>query len=769
MIIKRYEIFITGTVQGVGFRPFVYNCACKHGLTGFVLNSTHGVQIEAEGYDSSLQQFISELTSATPPQAQIESRNVEEVPVQHDKTFMIRFSETDSTRSLFSPPDLATCDDCLRELSDGDDRRFLYPFINCTNCGPRFTIIKDLPYDRKNTTMNEFGMCDDCKSEYEDPGNRRFHAQPNACPVCGPSVFIQDKNGVTVKTPDPFKFIADSMKRGHIVAVKGLGGFHLACDATNNMSVRLLRERKNRERKPFAVMFRDLDHTREFCILSEEETSLLTSVAKPIVIVQKKDPDFLADAVAPDYLYYGIILPYTPIHTILFKYVETPLVMTSGNISEDPIVSGNEEALRELSGIADYFLMHNRKISNKCDDSVLRVFRNEKILMRRSRGYVPVPVLLPVSAPKPILACGPHLKNTFCFLLEHRAFISQHIGDLENVTTFNTYEHAISLFKKILDVEPRVIAADLHPEYLATKYALEYGKNTTVMRVQHHHAHIASCMAENNIEGGTRIIGVAFDGTGWGLDASIWGGEFIVADYGDFQRVGNLEPVLMPGGEKAIKEPWRMALAYLYHCYGESLGSIDIPFTSTLPHEKISIICEALQRKTNCIMTTSAGRLFDAVSALVGVQDINHYEGEAPILLEMKGTDYETNEYYPIELEDNKDSFSIQIFPVIDGIIRDIRENAGAQMISAKFHNTIARIIVRGCCRIRAYVQGSQVALSGGVFQNKLLLDTVVPLLEQNGFSVLLHRKLPPNDACISLGQAVVAAARLQQQKKKEK
>ncbi|MCK5328468.1 MAG: carbamoyltransferase HypF, partial [Candidatus Latescibacteria bacterium] len=717
--------------------------------------------------------------------------------------FAIRRSTPDQERRTWISPDTSVCPECLRELFDPEDRRYKYPFINCTHCGPRFTIVEGVPYDRDRTTMRAFEMCPSCRREYEDPADRRFHAQPNACPICGPKVWLVDGNGCK-RDGNVFRSVGEKLRAGGIVAIKGLGGFHLACDALNEEAVQRLRGRKVREDKPFALMAEDGAMARELCRVSAEETQLLESQQRPIVLMKKRSGPGIAEAVAPGSPCLGVMLPYTPLHHVLLREVKRPLVMTSGNLSDEPISYENEEALSRLSGIADVFLLHDRPIHMRCDDSVVRVFQgrertegepgsggDEKMgfsvfpclrgqgiaptVLRRSRGYVPGPIPIPFAADRPILACGAELKNTFCLVRDEYAFVSHHIGDLENLETLRSFEEGIEHFKRLFDIEPEVIAHDLHPEYLSTKYAREcYGADRgevdpqseirnpqwdgtgagRLVGVQHHHAHIASCLADNGLD--RTVIGVAFDGTGYGTDGTIWGGEFLVADLANFERAAHLKLQGMPGGTMAIREPWRMAVSYLYGIFGEAFLNVDVPFVRGLDRRGLDVLMIALEKGINSPATSSMGRLFDAVSALIGVfRDRIHYEGQAAVELEQVAEEACADAYH-FEIQEG---IPLEINPegVLRGIIEDLRNGASSGRISAKFHNAVAEMIASVCGLIRTRTGLKEVALSGGVFQNRMLLERTVPLLEKQGFSVYTHHQVPPNDGGISLGQAVVA------------
>ncbi len=753
---KRAEITITGIVQGVGFRPYIYNLAQKHTIRGWVLNNGNGVFIDAEGEDGNLQQFIQDIPKLAPSLARIESLRVKFLKPLGYPSFEIRKSKETQEKFVLISPDVATCDQCLSELLSPQNFRYRYPFINCTLCGPRFTIIKDIPYDRHKTTMASFKMCPLCQSEYENPSDRRFHAQPNACPACGPSLRLVDREGKEIPG-DPIEETLTLFEKGRIVAIKGLGGFHLACDAKNQEVVSTLRSRKYREDKPFAVMCQDIKEVQNHCELSLEEENLLLSTERPIVILRRKKGCKIAPAVAPYQNTLGVMLPYSPLHYLLFQGSLKTLVMTSGNITDEPICYKNEEAFQRLSRIADYFLFHNREIHMRCDDSVTRVFEGKPYLLRRSRGYVPYPIKLsfPIEM---ILACGGELKNTFCLTRDQYAFVSHHIGDLENLETLTSFEEGIEHFKRLFSIEPKALAYDLHPDYLSTKYALSI-PDLPKVGVQHHHAHIVSCMAENGIEG--EVIGVALDGTGYGTDGTLWGGEFLKVSLKDFIRLAHLKEVPMPGGAMAIKEPWRMAMVYLEEAFGEEWPELEIDFVKRIDPKKTEVLKMMIKRGLNTPFSTSMGRLFDAVSSLLSIRDYVNYEGQAAIELEMIA-DEEVKASYSFQfLQKEEGLIEIDLSEMIREIIYDLREGISAPEISGKFHQTISRLIIEMCNLIRDREGLNRVVLSGGVFQNMFLLSRVIEGLKGSGFEVYTHHLLPTNDGGICLGQAVIAHMRL--------
>ncbi len=755
------RISARGVVQGVGFRPFVYQLATKYDLKGWVCNTSEDVRIEVQGERYRLEQFIAELQSNAPPLARIEDVVVTYHPCNSDvyTTFEIRQSIAQNDRYQLVSPDIATCDACLQELFDPKDRRYRYPFTNCTNCGPRFTIIEDIPYDRPKTTMRVFLMCSDCEAEYHDPLNRRFHAQPNACPKCGPRLELLDGYGNSVKAADVVSEACKLLLAGKIVAIKGLGGFLLACNATDEQTVEQLRYRKKRPFKPFAVMVASVEEAKRHCYVSELEAKVLMSPQSPIVLMLRRPESTVCNAVAPNLKYLGVMLPYTPLHHLLMQQVGVPLVMTSGNISEEPIAKDNDEALRRLSGIADYFVVHNRDIYARYDDSVAIVERGQLQLTRRARGYAPYPIHLKFHA-RQVFGCGAEEKNTFCLTKDNYAFLSQHIGDMENLETLEHFENTLNLYKRLFRVQPEVVACDLHPEYLATKYAMELvsrEKGIKLVQVQHHHAHVVSCMVDNGIDG--PVIGVAFDGTGYGSDGCIWGGEFLVVEYGQSQRLGHLEYLPLPGGAMAIKRPYRTAIGYVLKLLGEE-AIARLGVLKQIDPVEVNVVKHQVESGLNAPLTSSMGRLFDAVSALLGVRGTVDYEGQAAVELEMVAYDADSRfkeGQYPFSIVEQNGINVVYLNELFAGIIADVYNKLDTPTISAKFHNTVARLILQMCQLISKRTGIRHVVLSGGVFQNRLLLGKVIPLLEVSDFFVLTHRQVPCNDGGISLGQAVVA------------
>jgi hydrogenase maturation protein HypF len=754
------RISVRGVVQGVGFRPFVFQLATRFGLNGWVCNTSEDVKIEVQGDSRDLEQFIFELEHKAPPLAHIENISVTYHPPANYTRFEIRHSVSEEGKYQLVSPDIATCKPCLKEIFTPGDRRYRYPFTNCTNCGPRFTIIEDIPYDRPKTTMRSFIMCPDCQGEYDNPLDRRFHAQPNACPKCGPWLELLDSKGNHIEVADVIASASNFLKQGKIMAIKGLGGFLLACDASNEKAVQLLRHRKRRPFKPLAVMVADIGEAKKYCHVSEADEKLLTSPQSPIVLMSWKPGTGLCRSIAPNLKYLGVMLPYTPMHHLLLRETGLPLVMTSGNISEEPICKDNDEAVRRLAGITDYFLVHNRDIYARYDDSVTIVERGEARLTRRARGYAPFPLHLPFNT-KQVLGCGAEEKNTFCLTKDNYAFVSQHIGDMENIETMEHFENTLALYKKLFRIEPEIIAYDLHPEYLSTKYALELGSRSNNLKltpVQHHHAHVVSCMADNKID--SPVIGVALDGTGYGSDYLIWGGEFMVADYKSFTRLGHLEYLPLPGGAAAIKKPYRTATGYLLKLLGEESLSSNLAFLKQVKSVERELIKRQIQTSLNSPLNSSMGRLFDAVSALIGIRGEIDYEGQAAVELEMaayESVDEAGDGSYPFSIIESDGANLIQLKDLFSAILKDLHHGTSKSLISAKFHNTVSRMILDMCQLISNHTGIRQVALSGGVFQNRLLFRKVVPLLESAGFSVLTHKQVPCNDGGISLGQAVIA------------
>lgn len=747
---KRLKIQISGIVQGVGFRPHVYNLALRYSLSGFVGNDSGGVFMEIQGEEESINNFLTGLELSPPPLAQIDSITGTEIPAKRMNGFSIRRSVKDRKMATLISPDMAICDDCARELRDEHDRRFEYPFINCTNCGPRYSIIFDIPYDRPKTSMHEFEMCPECRSEYEDPANRRFHAQPNACPTCGPQVSLLDTRGNTVRENEQAIILTRKLLGSdNLIAIKGLGGFHLACDARNEMAVRRLRKRKNREEKPFAVMFRDLDAAIEYVFLSGDEIELLTSPQAPIVLAEKRKE--LNKYIAPANPRFGLMLPYTPLHHLLFSDDLDALVMTSANFSEEPICIDNQDALNRLSGIADYILVHNRDILHRVDDSVTIRLAGKPRMIRRSRGYVPRPVPGLYKTP-PILGTGAELKNTFCLTKGNQAFLSQHIGDLANALALDFYHHTRENLSTILQVTPEFIAHDLHPGYLATQWALEQD-DLPKFGIQHHHAHMASVMVENGLD--EPVIGLTMDGTGYGADGKIWGGEVFIGGYTSVKRFAHFEYVSMPGGEKAIKEPWRMVLSYLWETFGDQYGQYLPESWSRYP---VNQVIEMIQKKINTPETSSCGRLFDGIATVAGGRTEISFEAQAAIEFQhlMERSTKTALEY---EIEKINQHYEIRVAPIVRSVMERIEEGVSTKEISYLFHQMLVDIFCDAAELAREESGLEKVVLSGGVFQNSHLFERLVPSLESHGFEVFTHSIVPTNDGGISLGQVAIAQA----------
>jgi hydrogenase maturation protein HypF len=743
----RVEVRVEGVVQGVGFRPYVHGLAHRLGLAGRVGNDTAGVFMEVEGAEQAVSDFLAALPSQAPPLAVIEQVRTSQLTPTGESGFHIVSSNATGRRDTLISADTATCADCLRELADPTDRRFGHPFINCTNCGPRFTIVRDVPYDRPFTTMAPFAMCSACASEYHDPTDRRFHAQPVCCPACGPRLRLLDAGGAELPG-EPLAAAAALLTGGAVLAVKGLGGFHVAALASDAAATALLRARKHREDKPFAVMVADLATAHKMCVIDPVGEQVLSGRRRPVVLLPRRPDAPVAPAVSPGNRSLGLMLPYTPLHHLLLREVAGPIVLTSGNVSDEPIAYQDDDARQRLTGISDAYLTHDRAIHMRTDDSVVRVFRGAELPVRRSRGYAPEPLTLAQPVPRPILGCGAELKSTFCLARGRHAFLSHHIGDLENYETLRSFTEGVTHFRRLFDVTPEVVAYDLHPEYLSTKYALELA-DVGLVGVQHHHAHIASCLADNNAVG--PVLGVAFDGTGYGSDGTLWGGEFLLADLTGFQRMAHLVPVPLPGGAAAIRQPWRMAAAYL----GDDA-----------PHELIQrnvqhwdAVRAMVSRQVNAPLTSSAGRLFDAVAAVLGIRDAINYEGQAAIELEQRA-DLAEHGTYPAAVTEGP-ALQLHGVDLVRAAANDLRAGAAPEVIATRFHHGVADAIVRVCLMLRDSTGLGVAALSGGVFQNVLLLERTVAGLERSGFRVLTHSRVPPNDAGISLGQVAVAAASL--------
>ena len=754
---RRARARVEGTVQGVGFRPYVHRLAGELGLAGYVLNDAHGVLLEVEGEAGAVDQFLARLGPEAPPLAAIERLLVSEGSPVGDEQFVIRPSPRGERPDAPVTADSATCADCLAELFDPADRRYRYPFINCTNCGPRFTIVRGIPYDRPFTTMAGFRMCAQCLAEYENPRDRRFHAQPNACPECGPSLTLLDPGGAPLHSGDPLRAAAAALRAGRIVAVKGIGGYHLACRADDEAAVARLRARKHREDKPFALMAASLEQARALVMVGKAERALLTGPERPIVLAPRVDRAPVAPSVAPGAPELGVMLPYSPLHHLLLADCGCTLVMTSGNVSDEPIAFADDDAVARLGGIADLLLVHNRPIETRTDDSVLRVLAGgRRSFVRRSRGYVPGSVRLPDPALRPILACGAELKNTFCIAKGARAWVSHHIGDLENYETLRSFTDGIEHFERLFAVDPEVVAHDLHPEYLSTKYALER-PGVELIGVQHHHAHLAAALAEHGERG--PAVGAIFDGTGYGTDGTVWGGELLVGDLAGFHRAGALRAVRLPGGARAIREPWRVACAWLAAALG-SEAELPPSLTGAVPARAWAQVGRLAERGTASPLTTSVGRLFDAVAALCGIRATVNYEGQAAIELEA-ACDPDERGSYPMELVQEDGLLVIDPRDTVRSVLGDIRAGAAVGAVASRFHTALARATVAACERIASAEQTDLVVLSGGVFQNRRLAEAVTGGLERAGLRVLIPERLPVGDGGISYGQAAVAACRL--------
>src|SRR6266404_3776888 len=724
--VARKVIDVAGIVQGVGFRPFVYRLANECGLTGLIANTPAGVSIEVQGEAEAVERFLERLPKEVPPRTKITVLAPREAELQPETEFRIAPSRMDAAARALISPDVSVCEDCLRELMNPRDRRFRYPFINCTNCGPRFTITRDIPYDRARTSMAKFKMCAACQAEYENPASRRFHAQPNACWDCGPEMGLLAGDGARMDAAEPIREAARLLQQGSVVAVKGLGGFHLACDAQNEKAVGKLRERKKRVEKPFAIMVRRVEDAARFCVMDELSKKVMNSFERPIVLLPRRQEARIAGGVAPGNRYLGVFLPYTPLHHLLFQSGKfEALVMTSGNLSEEPIAIDNEEAVRRLNGMADAFLVHDREIVRRCDDSVARVAAGQPQKLRRSRGFVPVPVQLEKGI-LPVLAVGGELKNTVCVVRGSEAFLSQHVGDLENLEGYRFFEEAVQHLQRILRTEPKVIAHDLHPDYFSTKWAQERA-GVELVGVQHHHAHVAACMA----------------------------------DYVGFERAGHFEYVPLPGGAAAIHEPWRMAVSYLVKHYGKNVKKLGLPFLAEIDSRKLSVVLQMMEREINSPRTSSCGRLFDAVAALVGLRGVVNFEAQAAIELEMAARDSGSEAAYPLDLDLRGTTWQIGTKPLFDWLLKDIRQQASVADMSRKFHNALAIVLVDTAERIRDRTGLNRVCLSGGCFLNTLLLETTIAEMKERVFQVYFHTEVPAGDGGISLGQAVIAGSRV--------
>jgi hydrogenase maturation protein HypF len=751
---ERRAIVIRGIVQGVGFRPFVYSLASRLHLHGYVKNQTGSVLIEVEGESKALDHFFANLTATPPPLAQINHVAWEPRHVLGDSVFRIEPSDADSSDPIYISPDVATCEDCLIEIANPADRRYRYAFTNCTNCGPRLSIITGAPYDRAQTTMAPFVMCGMCQAEYDDPASRRFHAQPVACPECGPQVALKNSAGQVIETDEPIAFFARALRKGAIGTLKGLGGYHLVCDATLSATVASLRQRKHRDEKPFAVMVPNLAASETLCEIDAAERELLVSARAPIVLLRKRRTCLVAGEVAPGNPWLGVMLPYTPLHHLLMRAVEgTPLVMTSGNRSDEPIAYQDDEALERLPDIAELFLVHNRPIHVRCEDSVTRIALGREVPIRRSRGYAPRPIEMPIRCPIPILAVGGQLKATFALGRDSQAILSHHLGDLDYYDAYRAFIRDVELYESLFGIKPLALVRDLHPDYAATRYAEERAASESipVLKIQHHHAHLAGCMAENGLIGPT--IGVTFDGTGFGTDEAVWGGEFLIGDYRQFQRAAHFRYVGMPGGDQAIREPWRMAIAHLGDAKVSNEG-----LKARLLRTPLQAVERMLESGLFTPLTSSAGRLFDAVASIAGVRDVVSYEGQAAIELESLASQVSSSETYPFGL-DGESPMVIDTRPLIASVADDTKEKVNPAVISRRFHSTLVEIIACVCNKLRETTRIEAVALSGGVFQSTLLTCEATQRLQEDGFGVYRHHLVPPNDGGLSLGQAAIGAA----------
>ena len=742
----RYRLTINGIVQGVGFRPFIYSLARDIGLVGTVYNTSDGVKVDIQGSQAQLDQFNSRLRPEAPPLSTIIAVEQKEIPVQDQPDFTIVASHDNASVSTLISPDVALCGDCKAELFDNKNRRYRYPFINCTNCGPRYTIIENIPYDRPFTSMKHFPLCEACHVEYQDPADRRFHAQPNACPACGPQVWLADQQGEKIKSSDSVTKTINLLVEGKTLAIKGLGGFHLAVDATNPEAVAQLRLAKGRDEKPLALMVRDIDVAHELVQMSPEEMNTLSSIQAPIVLCTRLDNDKIAANIAPGNDRLGIMLPYTPLHHLLLAGELDTLVMTSANFTEEPICIDNAEALQRLSGLADYFLLHNRDIYLRSDDSVFMEMAGTLRPIRRSRGYAPRPLFMTKKGPS-ILAVGGELKNVVGLSKDEKVFLSQHIGDLENLEAFEFFQMTIEHIKQIFEIEPELIVHDLHPEYLSTKWARE--QNIPLLGAQHHHAHLAACMAENNID--EPVIGIIMDGTGYGTDGTIWGGEFLIGDASGFERKAHFEPMPLPGGEAAIKSPWRIGLSYLHQVFGKNLP--DIP---TLKDRDIQPIIQMLEANINSPMTSSCGRLFDAVAALSGGRQEIRYEAQAAIEFMQAAQNKLGNDFSAFPSHFSGSTRVIGMKTIMETLISRISSGQSYSQLSQWFHNSLVHTFADLTDSLRTETGINKVILSGGVFQNRLLFESLVGKLETGGYEVFTHKQVPTNDGGLALGQVFI-------------
>jgi hydrogenase maturation protein HypF len=748
------RIEVRGTVQGVGFRPWVYRLAREASVTGRVHNDGLGVTIEAFGSDDSLAAFIQRLEAEPPRAATIRELRWTAIPLEPADEFLILQSRADGRRRVSIPADLATCPQCLADVTEPTSRRHRYPFTNCTDCGPRFTIAREIPYDRANTTMAAFAMCAACRREYAAVGDRRFHAQPNACPRCGPRLRLAAADGATIAATDALAHVARMLAAGRIACLKGLGGFHLACDATSETAVRELRRRKRREAKPLAVMVRDLEAAAALAWLDDEERRLLAAVARPIVLVRRRSATVLAEAVAPANPHVGLLLPYSPLHHLLLRDVDRPLVMTSGNLSEEPIAYRDAEAQSRLAGVADVFLLHDREIAARCDDSVARVIAGRPVVLRRARGYVPEPILLARPLARPVLACGGHLKNTFCLVRGARAYLGPHVGDLESLAAVRAFEEAIARMERFLDVRPEIVAYDLHPSYASTAYARARAEPTKV-GVQHHHAHVASAMAEHGLRG--RVLGIAYDGTGWGTDGTAWGGEILRADYAGFERLASFRPLALAGGDTAIRQVWRLALAALDDAFGAASPLDALLLFRRLPPATIALVRRMIATRLNAPLGRGVGRYYDAVGALVLGRHEARYEGEVASAVELHADPAETGRY-AFAVDAGTAPAEVDLRPTIRDLTADLLAGRASATVAARFQNTVIAATVAAVQRVADRTAGLPIVLTGGCFQNARLAAEIGARLAATA-TVYRHRDVPPGDGGLALGQALVADA----------
>lgn len=752
---RRIRLKLYGMVQGVGFRPFVHTLAHEFGLTGFVQNVSWGLLIEVQGPLQALQKFQERLAYKPPALARIARQESETLDPQDEHSFVIHQSAHTRATATAVSPDITICDECLAEMNNPRDRRFQYPFINCTQCGPRYSIIRAMPYDRPYTSMAVFLMCPQCRMEYENPQNRRFHAQPISCPECGPRLTLCRADGKEIFVTDIFPFLRLRLHEGAVIAVRGIGGFHLCVDAKNDAAVQTLRQRKGRQEKPFALMTADKTVLQNYVYTDATEDELLQSPAHPIVLLRAKPDKGISPHVAPDNRYLAMMLAYTPLHHLLLSGPCDVLVMTSGNLSDEPICIGNDEALDRLGTIADFFLLHDRDILHRCDDSITMVVMDQPCLLRRARGYAPAPIRLARELPQPILACGGEQKNTIALAHGRQVFLSPHIGDLNNPATLTAFTQTIERLKQLTEIEPKILVCDRHPEYLATQWAQQQ-KNKCVLTAQHHHSHMLSVMAENLYT--EPCIGVILDGAGYGDDGTVWGGELLIGDAHAYERFAWLQPTAMPGGDCVVQQPWRMAVSMLYAAFGKEFTALPLPFLHHHSDQELAIIMQMIDKKLNAPLTSSCGRLFDAVAALLDIRQETTFEAQAAMELEMTA-DENITDCYPLSIPDQG---ALATGSLIKRLVEDMIKNRERSCISSLFHNTLADLLVRAVCSARQKSDIATVALSGGVFQNRLLFKRLYDRLQQNGFNVLTHKLVPTNDGGLALGQVMIANAQME-------